>query len=169
MIDSRLEAFFAELDVPTLRLTLAAGRVMDVVSPDDVDAYCRVAAVRWSGHPQRSPEGEELVPNLVNLFVRNISYAVSYESETIAEDDESVTVVTPDGPLLVTVGRMRHWEWMLALLTDEKVAATFLAQAPESARRQAEERVVAAFAEDLTDLAVLVGLDGLDESGDDER
>ena len=46
---------------------------------------------------------------------------------------------------------------MLTLLTDESAARTFLAQAPESSRFQAEETVILAFAQDFD--AVIADVD----------
>ena len=145
--------FYAALGVPMLRPTIAEGRVMDVITPDDAALYSKIAAFNVSGIPMRSPEGDDLVPNLGLHMIQCITHAVASDTEIIEQDAEGVTMKTPDGPLRVTEQSLRHWEWILTLLSDTGAAAAFLEQVPESARREAEARVAEVWTTSFSDLA----------------
>ena len=153
-----LRSLFESLEVPILGDTLAARSLSETASREDIDTCCRVAAIRWSDDPQvgarclnGSGPGAIALAEVIDHLKFQIFYTLT--GDILDEDDESVTVKTPRGPLVTTPESLRRWEWMLTLLTDPKAARELLLQAPPASVAQADQ--AAAHARD-TDFASLV-------------
>lgn len=128
---------FEAAGVPTLSETIAEGRLVDVVTPEELSAYCHVAAGRVSPH---CPPGAD---DLKDLFLCRIITVFSGEESTryrevngnpgIIEDDGTVTEVTPE--------RLRHFEWMASILGSAEMANALLTAAPEAIAERARNDV----------------------------
>lgn len=132
-----------ELGIPRLRDAVRTGEVVELVDAEDLTNYCRVAAIRWSGLPDGETAGR-----LAAAFAHMLANVLSGDGPDYAEVDGEPHIRTPDGELRkVTAEMVQHWEWMLAILSDEGTARRLLDVVPAHCRLAADKPVDSAFAE----------------------
>lgn len=106
-----------EMGIPTLLDALDAGTVTAIAGSVSVEFYCRVAEL-LADHPD---DAAEMADHFGQLLMA-----------TLLADGVRLTVGCrtymrgPDGPMLVTDDRIRHWQWLYASLMDRDAGCRLL-------------------------------------------
>lgn len=137
-------AIYDELDVPHLERFLDDGAdfVALDLTEEDVSGYANNAAVRWYGPPV-IVKGEDAGDVMAQTFFELICKVCVIEEQDVCtfHDDGRVTVATSWGEELeVNEKSMRHWQWLLMVLTREDIANRFLDAVPSRFRVAAMEQ-----------------------------
>lgn len=130
--------FFKELGVPTLRATLDhPDGVLGVISAEDADVYCRFAAiVEADGDP-----AARLLARLVSFTADCLLNTIARDSEVCRLDDDGTPHLHFDGlpPIEITAEKLRHWQWLLALIVIRDAPTHLLDSMPPAMRERARE------------------------------
>lgn len=150
-LERATSAFYESLGVPRLVDTIELGRLVDVVTAEELEFYLGFASTAQSA------------PAADRMAIRN-HHEVKIAAVLTA--DERLGYVEVDGEpalrdrggdvVLVTDWQLRHWEWMAALVTDD-IARRLLDAVPVAVRRHAEIRVAELFEEQFQ--AIVSGLE----------
>lgn len=138
---------FEALGIPRLRQALDEGTVGRYVGDDDLERYCRVAAVRSSGLPVRvgGEDGHAATLEHLGLLLATV---LSGDGPGYSEIDGEPHVRIGDGPpVRVTDGLLRHWQWLWCILRDDRSARDLLAAAPAGIRERAEGQASTAWSD----------------------
>lgn len=157
--------FFGELGIPRLRDILRDGRLMsppegrywDVSrSDEDIEGYCRIAAVTVAGIGMPMKNGEDAQHLFVEWLIQALSCVCCGEGPLYVDlGDNMPGIRGEDGEVTpVDAPMLSHWEWLLELITRKESAALFLAQAPAHLRAPAESNATARKFEQVVGLEV---------------
>jgi hypothetical protein len=126
-----LADFLEELGLVSLRQMLDDDALTTSISERVLLTYAKVAASAWAEPPYRLPDGTTL-REFARSHVAVPLFAVATGYAPIFEEDENGTpfINGPIGRVEVTEYLMRHWWWMLDILSDKAIADRVVALVP---------------------------------------
>ncbi len=124
------------LEIPTLNETIDRGRLVDVVSPQNLLAYTAVAMVRVAHDcpPGADELADEMACRLIVIFTADPGDTHRLRVDELGR----LYLVHEVGEVEVTDDRVRHWEWLLEIFRFPEAAQRLIDAVPDGIRDRAE-------------------------------